>query len=97
MGNIQISKTIGKDLQCGQGATIRLPDCLGQSISGPGNHDLQKSCPIGQVQIISKLTPILSHMLQTSKIILISYKPSTYFNFLTQCMFCYLGKFGQAV
>ena len=66
-----------------QGATIRLPDCPGQSIFGLGNHNLQKSCLTGQVQIISKLTLILSHMLQTSKIILIDYKQSTYFNFLT--------------
>ena len=53
----------------------------------------------GQVQIISKLTLILLHMLQTSKIILISYKPPTYSNFLNLThMFCYLGKqlYGQA-
>ena len=79
-----------------QGATTRLPDCSGQSIFGSGNLDLQKSCPTGQVKIISKLTLILSHMLQTSKIILASYKPSTYFNLLTQHI-CYLAKFGQAV
>ena len=67
-----------------QGATIRLPDCPGQPSFGLGNHDLQKSCPTEQIQIISKLTLILSHMLQTSKIIQISYKPSTYsFFFLT--------------
>ena len=47
----------------------------------------------GKVQIISKLTLILSHMLQTSKIILISYKPSTYSNFLTWHMYVLL--FGQ--
>ena len=32
-------------------ATIRLPDCPWQSLFGLGNHDLQKNCPIGQVQI----------------------------------------------
>ena len=55
-----------------QGATIRLPDYPGQSIFGSGNHDLQKSCLTGQVQIISKLILSLSHIIQTSKIILIS-------------------------
>ena len=81
-----------------RGATIRLPDCPGQSIFGLGNYDLQKSCLIGQVQIISKFTQISSHsMLKTSKVILISYKPSKYSNFLTKYMFCFLGKFGQAV
>ena len=60
-------------------------------------------CPIGQVQIISELTLILSHMLQTSKIILISYKPSTYSNFFNLTHVCFviwasLGKlfYGQA-
>ena len=62
---------------------IRLPNCLKQSIFGSGNHNLQKSCLTRQVQIIYKLTLILSHMLQTSKVILISCKPSTYFNFVT--------------
>ena len=38
-----------------QSVTIRLPDCPGQSIFGLGNHDLQESCPTGQVQIINKL------------------------------------------
>ena len=76
-----------------QGATIRLPNCPGQSIFGSGNHNLQKSCPTGQVQIISNFTLILSHMLQTSKIVLISYKPSTYSNFLTKYMYILL--FGQ--
>ena len=39
-------------------------------------------------------------MLQTSKIILISYKLATYSNLLSYHipgMFCYLGKFGPAV
>ena len=82
---------------CGQGATIRLPACPGQSSFGWGNHDLQKSCPTGQVQIISKLTLILSHILQTSKIMSLlatnhQYIP-TFFNYMLD----YLGKFEQAV
>ena len=77
---------------CLQGATIRLLGCPGQSIFGSGTHDLQKSCLTGQVQIISKLTLILSHMLQTSKIILISYKPSTSSNFFWKT---YILLFGQ--
>ena len=51
-----------------QGSTIRLPDCLGQSSFGLGNHDLQKNCPTGQVEFISKLTLNLLHKLQISKI-----------------------------
>ena len=34
-----------------QGATIRLPDCPGQSVFGLENHDLQKSCPTEQVKV----------------------------------------------
>ena len=65
-------------LRCYQAATIRLPDCPGQPLLGFGNHDLQKNCPTGQVQIESKLTPILSHKLQNSKKYgVIGCKPST--------------------
>ena len=83
-----------------QGATIRLPNCSGQSIFGLGDHDLQKSCPSGQVQIISKLTLILSHTLQTSKTILII--PTNHQHILTFQLNTYvlasLGKefYGQA-
>ena len=52
-----------------QGGMIRLPDCPWQSIVGLGDHNLQKNCPTGQVQIISKLTLSLLHKLQTSKIV----------------------------
>ena len=48
-----------------QAAPTGLPDCPGQPLFGLGNHDLQKNCPTGQVQVESKLTPILSHKLQT--------------------------------
>ena len=34
-----------------QAVTIRLPDCPGQPLFGLDNHDLQKNCPTGQVQI----------------------------------------------
>ena len=50
-----------------QAAAIRLPDCPGQQFFGLGNHDLQNNCPTGQVQIESRLTPILSHKVQTIK------------------------------
>ena len=53
-----------------------------------GNHDLQKNCLTGQVQIESKLTSILPQKLQTMNIFQL-------FNFTH--IFCYSGTFGQAV
>ena len=51
-----------------QAAMIRLLNCPGQSLFGLGNHDLQKNCPTGQVQIGSELTPTNCITQETSKI-----------------------------
>ena len=75
-----------------QAATIRLPDCLGQSLFDLGNYNLQKNCPTRQVQI-GRLTPILSRKLQTSKINMFWLFPLHIYRPL--CF--YSGKFGQAV
>ena len=85
-----------------QAATIRLPNCPGQPRFGLNNHDLQKNCPTGPVQIESKLVTNLitqatnnkkyqklwPNWLQTINIIWL-------FNFTP--IFCYSGTSGQTV
>ena len=58
---------LGYLITCWQAATIRLPNCPGQPLFGLGNHDLQRNCSTGQVQIESKLISMLSQKLQTPK------------------------------
>ena len=67
-----------------QGTTIRLPDCLEQSIFGSGNHDLQKELPNWASSNHKKAcTNLITQVTNIKNYVLVSYKPSTYSNFLT--------------
>ena len=52
----------------------------------------------GKFKSIESLSDLITQVTSIKNYILISYKPSTYSNFLTfKHMFCNLGKFGKAV
>ena len=83
-----------------QAATIRLPDCLGQSLFGscnniyiilawPGKYKSEVSLHQAY-KLTTQVTNIRNHVF---------YKPSTciFWLFNLDILFCYLGTFGQAV
>ena len=75
-----------------QVATIRLPNCPGQSLD---SHDFQKNCSTGKNKWKENLQPPYHSSYKHQKSY---YKPSIYANFLTlHILFCYVGTFGQAV